>query len=121
MSGSSLDGLDIVFTELTEIAGRWSYEILAAETVPYSVTWRSRLREATSLPVKNYLEFHTEYGRWMGGQVNHFIEKNQLQHKVSFIASHGHTVHHNPAAQTSVQLGMVQVWPLLSGCRCLAT
>ena len=31
MSGSSLDGLDMVFAELNVNAGNWAYEILAAD------------------------------------------------------------------------------------------
>jgi 1,6-anhydro-N-acetylmuramate kinase len=36
MSGSSLDGLDIVFAELNVNAGNWNYEILAADCYEYS-------------------------------------------------------------------------------------
>jgi len=36
MSGSSLDGIDIVFTELEERAGKWAFEIIAAGCIPYN-------------------------------------------------------------------------------------
>ena len=49
MSGSSLDGLDIVFTEINENGGKWSYEILQADCYPYSDEWVSRLKNAVSV------------------------------------------------------------------------
>ena len=36
MSGSSLDGLDIVFTKLEESKGVWSYSIKAADCYEYN-------------------------------------------------------------------------------------
>ena len=36
MSGSSLDGLDIAFSEFQENRGKWNYEIKRADCYPYS-------------------------------------------------------------------------------------
>ncbi|PZR24595.1 MAG: anhydro-N-acetylmuramic acid kinase [Citrobacter freundii] len=105
MSGSSLDGLDIVFTELHENGGKWSYEILASACYPYSEDWTKRLSEATSLSAKDYLLLHTAYGEYIGQQVNRFIEENSLQFKVALVASHGHTTFHIPAKNMTAQLG----------------
>ena len=58
MSGSSLDGLDIVFTELAEQRGKWSYEIKGAETMPYDAQWKQNLAGATQLLAYDYLELH---------------------------------------------------------------
>ncbi len=44
MSGSSLDGLDIVFTEILENGGKWSYELVHAECIPYSSEWIDQLK-----------------------------------------------------------------------------
>src|SRR5690606_18782936 len=90
MSGSSLDGLDIAFTQLTEISGKWSYEILAAECIPYPEPIASALKSAATVSVPEFLKLHTSYGHYVGEQVNHFIRRHELQHKVHFIASHGH-------------------------------
>lgn len=105
MSGSSLDGLDLVFAQLTEIRGQWTYEIKAADTLPYDEDWTTRLSSATSLLAADYLVLHSAYGRYMGQQVNQFIAQHQLEHKVHFIASHGHTTFHLPAQHTTAQLG----------------
>lgn len=44
MSGSSLDGLDIVFAEYEEYGGKWQYNILAADCYAYSEQWMNRLK-----------------------------------------------------------------------------
>jgi anhydro-N-acetylmuramic acid kinase len=102
MSGSSLDGLDIVFTEIHENGGKWSYEIIHADCYTYSEQWIDRLKNAISLPALDYQLLHTEYGHYLGQQVNRFIEENQLHYKIAVVASHGHTI---PAKKMTAQLG----------------
>ncbi len=105
MSGSSLDGLDIAYVQLEEVRGQWSYQIHHAACKPYTSAWANDLRAASGKPVADFLQLHTTYGHYIGQQVNAFIEAHGLLHKVHFIASHGHTVYHNPAAQTTFQIG----------------
>jgi anhydro-N-acetylmuramic acid kinase len=105
MSGSSLDGLDIVFAELHENAGNWSFEIKAADCYPYSEEWKARLQDAISLNARDYLLLHTDYGHYLGKEVNRFIESNQLHYQVGLIASHGHTSFHMPSRKMTAQLG----------------
>ena len=105
MSGSSMDGLDIAFTELTEKGGKWSYEILAADCLEYPDQWRERLLTAVNLSALNYQLLHAEYGHYIGNKVNEFIEKNNLHHRVNLIASHGHTTFHLPDKKMTAQLG----------------
>lgn len=105
MSGSSLDGLDICFAQYEEQSGKWKAQIAAADCIGYDAEWQKSLKEASKLDALSLLKLHAAYGRWIGTQVNLFIEKNNLQHKVHFIASHGHTVFHEPKAHLSFQLG----------------
>ena len=105
MSGSSLDGLDMVFTEFEESGGKWNYEIKAAACKPYSLDWKARLEKATTLSAYDYLLLNADYGKYLGEQVNEFIELHQLDHKVQLIASHGHTVFHAPHLGMTAQLG----------------
>lgn len=112
MSGSSLDGVDIVYVELQEqqvtqkqgLRG-WGYAILQAGTRPYSSEWKRRLAGATGLSAREYLLLHVEYGRYLGEVVKAFIEEGGLQYRVQLIASHGHTVFHNPGRRMTAQLG----------------
>ncbi len=105
MSGSSLDGLDIVYTFLEESRGAWKFDIQEAECIPYDEVWQQKLRRAEQLSVPDFLKLHTAYGVHIGKLVNDFINRLGLHHKVDFIASHGHTIFHEPAANTTFQLG----------------
>lgn len=105
MSGSSLDGLDIAFVEFHELGGQWSYTLQHAETIAYTNTWGSRLKNAAQLSVYDYYLLHTKYGVWIAEQVSAFIDKYQLHHQVQLIASHGHTVLHHPAQHITAQIG----------------
>ncbi len=105
MSGSSLDGLDIVFAELQEKSGNWSYDVRAAATYPYENGWVEKLTGAIRLSASDYLLLHTAYGHYCGEQVNRFIAEYQLQYQAQLIASHGHTTFHAPANKMTGQLG----------------
>lgn len=105
MSGSSLDGLDIAFVEFLESAGKWTYEIKAADCYPYSEEWVKRLRGAIKLNALDYQLLHAEYGHYIGQQVNAFIAQHNLHYQVQLIASHGHTTFHAPAQKMTGQLG----------------
>jgi anhydro-N-acetylmuramic acid kinase len=105
MSGSSLDGLDIVFTELTENSGQWSFSILASACYPYEKQWMERLKNATTLNAFDYQVLHADYGHYTGQMVNRFIEENHLHYKAALIASHGHTTFHLPSGKMTAQLG----------------
>ena len=105
MSGSSLDGLDIAHVQLEEVRGQWSYKILNADCLPYTDKWVNDLRHASDLRMGDFLKMHTRYGHYLGEQVNDFISRNNLGHNVHFIASHGHTVFHEPEHKTTCQIG----------------
>lgn len=66
MSGSSLDGLDMVFAILEEQGGKWTYEINKAACYPYPPEWNDRLKTATELPARDYLLLHSAYGHYLG-------------------------------------------------------
>jgi len=105
MSGSSLDGLDIAYVHLQENRGRWEFDLVHTACHPYPEQWRLRLMEAPALPALDYLLLHTDYGHYLGGQVNQFIREHDLSYKVQLIASHGHTSFHVPGQQMTAQLG----------------
>src|SRR5436305_8147 len=105
MSGSSLDGLDIAFVEFDETGRKWSYEIKAAQCLRYSDEWLHKLKNATTLSAYDYLLLHSAYGKYIGEQVNAFIDAFDLHHKVQLIASHGHTTFHAPALGMTGQIG----------------
>ena len=66
MSGSALDGLDIAYVHFTEQAGKWDFEIKAAETSGYDTTWKEKLQSAIDLSALDYQLLHVEYGHYIG-------------------------------------------------------
>lgn len=105
MSGSSLDGLDMVYTHLHAAGGKWSYEILHSQCLAYPGEWTEKLSVATRLSARDYQLLHTAYGRFIGEAVNAFITAHGLEHKVDLVASHGHTSFHLPEMGMTAQLG----------------
>lgn len=105
MSGSSLDGLDIVFAHFHEQGGQWSFQIEKATCYSYDEAWENRLRAATSLTALDYCQLHVDYGHYLGKQVNRFIEENNFHFQVGLIGSHGHTVFHSPSTRMTAQIG----------------
>ncbi len=103
MSGTSMDGVDLAYCELGENEGKWNYRILQAETVPYSDKWRIRLSQLRKQTALTYVKTHTFYGHYLGELAAGFIEKHNLE--PDFIASHGHTVFHQPQGGITAQVG----------------
>lgn len=103
MSGTSLDGLDICFAAF-EKKKDWNFQIIKAETLPYSQNWEEKLRNSIHLPSEELLELHSEYGFYLGQSVREFIDRNHLEN-IDLIASHGHTVFHQPKKKFTLQIG----------------
>lgn len=104
MSGTSLDGLDICFARFEKSNEGWNFEILQAETFPYSQHWEEKLRKSIFLKAEEILALHSEYGFYLGKKVNEFIEIHSLKN-IDLIASHGHTVFHQPDKKFTLQIG----------------
>ncbi len=105
MSGSSMDGLDIVYCSLQETGGKWSYQINKSACIEFSNDWKDKLYHITGVSAKELLLAHASFGHWMGDAIKDFITNNHLEHKVHLIASHGHTVFHEPASGMTFQMG----------------
>ncbi|WP_288436135.1 anhydro-N-acetylmuramic acid kinase [uncultured Chryseobacterium sp.] len=103
MSGTSLDGLDICLAEF-EKHDHWTFQILKAETLPYSEEWEKKLRDSIHLSAEDLLALHSDYGFYLGRQVRAFINQHQLEN-IHLIASHGHTVFHQPKKNFTLQIG----------------
>ncbi len=103
MSGTSLDGLDICLAEF-EKKDRWHFQILKAETLPYPTDWENKLKNSIHISAADLLELHSEYGFYLGQKTKAFIEKHQLEN-IDLIASHGHTVFHQPQRKFTLQIG----------------
>ncbi|WP_394749988.1 anhydro-N-acetylmuramic acid kinase [Spongiimicrobium salis] len=106
MSGTSLDGLDMVYCHIWQSAGQWEFEILQHQSIDYSAEMRAQLKDTIHLPADTLLQMHNTYGSWLGEKTKAFIENQRLT--VDFIASHGHTTHHQPENGLTYQIGSGQ-------------
>jgi anhydro-N-acetylmuramic acid kinase len=104
MSGTSLDGLDLCLALFDrDGGGRWTFDILAAETLPYSPAWTQKLQQAHALGALDFVALHKEYGAFLGEQAARFLRGKSL--RADCVASHGHTIFHQPQRGVTFQLG----------------
>lgn len=98
MSGTSLDGVDLALCDLND----GGYHVLAAETVPYSAEWRQRLSTLENATALEYAMAHVELGHFYGQIINKFLKDKE---RPEAIASHGHTIFHQPHLGLTTQIG----------------
>lgn len=102
MSGTSLDGLDLVACRFT-FSKSWNYEVLKAVTIPYAHKWMNKLSAAAELPAFDLALLNNEFGKFIGKQVAGFC--SDLPQKPDLVSSHGHTVFHQPLNRLTLQIG----------------
>ena len=105
MSGTSLDGLDICYVRFD--LPDYQFEILKAETISYPSEWEEKLKNAIHLSAEEITKLDFDYGIYLGQITKEFIQNHQIQ-SLDFIASHGHTVFHNPTKNYTLQIGKGQ-------------
>ncbi|MCT4561429.1 MAG: anhydro-N-acetylmuramic acid kinase [Crocinitomicaceae bacterium] len=106
MSGTSLDGLDIVLAQFNKTEEGWSYDIKHAKTYKWNKKWREKLGKGKNMSSPKLFELDKALGKEMGKMVNLFIKEFTIdQNQVSAIASHGHTIFHQPKKGFSAQIG----------------
>ena len=103
MSGTSLDGMDLAYCTFLHKSNTWHYLISQAETFPYPSEWKEKLSILHLDTDENIQKTNQEYGEYIGEIITAFIEKHSL--KPDLIASHGHTVFHDPFHGITLQIG----------------
>ena len=105
MSGTSLDGLDLVYATLSHDKN-WSYTIHCAKTFEYEANWHNKLKKSTKLNEKELKQFDVDFGALLGEKINDFLTTNHIHAKdINLISSHGHTVYHQPEKGITLQIG----------------
>lgn len=106
MSGSSLDGLDIVYATI-QLEPAPKFTILAAETISYASEVLNILQSISK--AKEPLDKQTDiwFAEIMAAHILQFMRVHQIV-QVDGIASHGHTTIHQPQAGITQQIGCPQ-------------
>ena len=100
MSGTSLDGVDLTICTFTK-TNKWAFEIIKSETVKYSSLWKKTLAELHLGNEEDITQTNKDYGRFLGDIISSFLSRE----KVDFIATHGHTIFHDPSNNYTLQIG----------------
>lgn len=101
MSGTSLDGVDLALCSFSFLNGIWNFSIDRAETVPYSPEMEKQLLTIASSTAEEFALFDSQLGAYFGKLCSTFLKEE----KVDLIASHGHTVFHQPEIFFTKQIG----------------
>ncbi|GAB2777834.1 anhydro-N-acetylmuramic acid kinase [Actinomadura fibrosa] len=103
MSGTSLDGIDLALVNFQKNAS-WSYEIVTAETIPYSADWEKKLSKSSFLKGKELQALNEEYTALLAEVTLSFLRKHSIK-DLDAVCSHGHTVKHEPQHGFTLQIG----------------
>ncbi|MEO6130923.1 MAG: anhydro-N-acetylmuramic acid kinase [Saprospiraceae bacterium] len=103
MSGSSLDGLDIALCQIEENEDSVQWKIEDTTTISYSGEWYRQLESAPVLSGKDLMQLDAYFGDFIGEQTKNLIDARGW--KADYIASHGHTVFHEPSRGFTTQIG----------------
>jgi anhydro-N-acetylmuramic acid kinase len=103
MSGSSMDGVDLACCEFSNLQKRWNYRILAAETYPYPPFLLEKLHKAIHWSRRKLELLDIETGEYYVSLLNRFHKIHHIE--PGLIASHGHTILHDPGKGITLQVG----------------
>jgi anhydro-N-acetylmuramic acid kinase len=123
MSGTSLDGVDVVIVDFTGVA---SCELIAAKTFSFSIELYEQLQSAIYSPkfhLKELGHLDVTLGQFIGKMIQKVLdEQNISSSMISAIGSHGHTLFHSPNGLTpfSLQIGDPNVIAELTGITTIA-
>ncbi len=106
MSGTSLDGLDIVDCSYIFKNNEWKFSIHSSDSIPYSNALKTKLKQSPDFSARKLLQLDKELGLFFAKSVNQFIEDKSIsKEKINAIASHGHTIFHQPELGYTYQIG----------------
>lgn len=104
MSGTSLDGVDLAYCKFIFKNNSWEYQIIHAKCIQYDQLWKKKLANAENENALAISILDVELGKYFAILINNFIEENNIN-AVDFIASHGHTIFHQPEHNLTLQIG----------------
>ncbi len=104
MSGTSLDGIDLVCCDFTVNDNKYSYEVRYSKCIKYNAEWKEKLNQAIELTALDLQLLDIELAEKFSKEINLFIRENNIEN-VDLISSHGHTIFHQPNKKLSLQIG----------------
>jgi anhydro-N-acetylmuramic acid kinase len=106
MSGTSMDGLDLAFVNFFKKESAWDFDLVCATTYPYPESLQASLSHSKNLSALEMIALDLKLGTFIGEKINAFISENELNKSaIDAVASHGHTVFHQPEKRLTLQIG----------------
>jgi len=103
MSGTSMDGLDLVLCSFSKSETGIDFEILAKQEIEFTKDLLQGLRQCRSMSALELAFLDIDMGEFIGQNVREFVKDIDVQ--VDYVASHGHTVFHEPSKGLTKQIG----------------
>jgi anhydro-N-acetylmuramic acid kinase len=103
MSGTSLDGLDLALCDFWKEEQKFGYQIIKTETISYPQELQQKLAMVFESSALQFCQTEVAFSHFIAQCVNRFSEKTEK--KPNYIASHGHTVFHQPNIGLTKQMG----------------
>ena len=94
MSGTSLDGVDIVYTCISIDNGIYDFKLIETATISYSKKWEQQLRNAFTASKNDLDELNISYANYLGELVNEFTEKHGIV-EVDFFGKNNNILYKN--------------------------
>ena len=115
MSGTSLDGLDLAYCHFQ---GNDRFEILACDTISYPEALKSELSSAHLMAIEELMLLDHKLCSLHAEAVKDFIKQHNIN-EVDAIASHGHTVLHQPHLGVTLQIVSPSKLAALTNIKCV--
>ena len=103
MSGTSLDGVDIIYVKFIQNES-WSFKIINSKTYKYEDSIADILNDISKKSLEEIKEIDVVYTKKLAKIINGFIDEFSIN-KIDFVSSHGHTAIHDPSNLITYQMG----------------
>ena len=103
MSGTLLDGIDLALCSFRLNNNKWEYNIDEAITYQYDEKIRKMLMQMPQMSGSELMIADRKLGKYYGELILNFLRTTHK--KPEFIASHGHTIFHEPKMGMTFQAG----------------
>lgn len=107
MSGTSMDGVDISCCSYSKDENNaWSFSIKSTDSFSFPAPIFNDLTKSTQLSAVELLILNKKLGQLFARFINSFLQENNInKNRIDAIASHGHTIFHQPENGFTYQIG----------------
>lgn len=103
MSGTSLDGIDLVYASFS-FDKDWVFKLKYTETISYTIYWFDILERLVDFSIEELHDIDKKYTLYLSKVINEFIDEFNIKN-IDAVCSHGHTALHKPEKGLTYQIG----------------